>query len=178
MHKTKFTHNEKINRTRELCEQFNREYSGTLKQSTIEKIVKKIGKGVYVSSPFFCDYGNITIGNNCYINAYFKCLDYGAITIGDNVGIGVDVTLVANNHPCNPMTLDVWEDIAEPIVIEDDVWIGANVTILGNVTIGKGAIIGACSVVTKDVPAGEVWAGTPARYIETVEEFKAKHKNK
>ncbi|OUM57730.1 hypothetical protein PIROE2DRAFT_22944, partial [Piromyces sp. E2] len=114
---------------------------------------------------------NISFGHNVFINRDCKFMDGGGITIGNNVGISMGVTFCSVAHPCNPLTLKIWEDIAEPIIIEDDVWIGANAIILGNVTIGKGSIVGAGSVVTHNVKPGVVVAGNPAVTIETVDEY-------
>ena len=168
--------NSLMERTREVCKQFNASDNEEEKEDLLLKLFNKIGERFVVVQPLTVDTGNVTIGNNCFFNSGCKFIDFGGITIGDNVGLSMGVTLITNNHPCNPLTLDKWVDIKEPIVIEDDVWIGANSIIMGNVTIGKGAMIGAGSVVTKSIPAGEVWAGNPARFIETVEEFKSKHK--
>ena len=165
-------------KARKLCRQFNNSDDETEKQDLIKKMFNFVGERLIVIQPLTIDTGNVSIGNNCFFNSGCKFIDFGGITIGNNVGLSVGVTLITNNHPCNPLTLENWVDIKQPIVIEDDVWIGANVNIMGNVTIGKGSIIGAGSVVTKNIPAGEVWAGNPARYIETVEEYKAKFAEK
>ena len=147
--------NSLIEKAREVCKQFNASDNEEEKEDLLLKLFNKIGERFVVVQPLTVDTGNVAI---------------------DNVGLSMGVTLITNNHPCNPLTLDKWVDIKKPIVIEDDVWIGANSIIMGNVTIGKGAMIGAGSVVAKSIPAGEVWAGNPARFIETVEEFKSKHK--
>ena len=159
---------------RRLCKKFNESENEDVKASLLRLMLKNVGEGVTVIQPLTIDTGNVTIGNNCFINSGVKLIDYGGITIGNNVGISVGTVIISNNHPCNPLTLDKWVDIKEPVIIEDDVMIGANVCVMGNVTIGKGSIIGCNSVVTKDIPAGEVWAGNPAHYIETVQEYKDK----
>ncbi len=176
---TKFSSNNTVfERMRVFCRFFNEATSQNEKSRLIKKLFLSAGSRLIIQQPFMIDTGNTRIGNNCYINSGCRFLDYGGIAIGDNVGISTGVTIITNNHPCNPLTLDTWVDIKEPVVIEDDVWIGANAIILGNVTIGKGAMIGAGSVVTKDIPAGEVWAGNPARFIETVDEYKGKMKGR
>ena len=146
-----------------------------LSYSAIHRILTKMGvifpTNLIIKTPVFIDTGNIKIGDNCFINHNCKFIDYGGITIGNNVGISCGVTIIANDHPGNPLLLDEWVDIPAPVVIEDDVWIGANVTILGPVTIGKGAIIGSCSLVNKDIPAGVVAFGCPAKPMYSVEEY-------
>lgn len=176
MHVTKADKNmcDLLKQKQSLCTVLNNTIDNKLRDKLIKDIFKSVGISTTIRSPIIVDTGNITIGDNCFINNDCKFIDYGGITIGNNVGISMGVTFVTNNHPCNPLTLDTWIDIAEPIIIEDNVWIGANVTILGNITIGKGSIIGAGSVVTKNIPAGEVWAGNPAKFIETVDEYKQK----
>ena len=182
-HITKFNNDEETrlhDHARKLCRQFNNCDDERERQSLLIQMFNKVGERLFIIPPLTIDTGNISFGDNCMINSDVKFIDMGGITIGNNVGISVGTVLCSTNHPCNPLTLDTFECIKEPIVIEDDVWIGANCTILGNVTIGKGAIIGAGSVVTKNIPAGEVWAGNPARFIETVEEYikKKEAKNK
>ena len=143
--------------------------------SLLHLMLGDIGKGSMIKPPVYFDTGNVSIGDNCFINRDCKFIDYGGVFLGNNVGVSMGVIFITNDHPANPLTLDKWVDIPVPIYVEDDVWIGAGATILGPVRIGKGAIIGAGSVVTKDVPAGMVVAGNPAKIIETVEEFKKKY---
>ena len=177
MHITKFKDdNKKFEDMMYLCDDFNNARSELARRNLISKMFKSVGERLIIKPPFYCDIGNVVIGNNCFINRDCKFIDYGLIKIGNNVGISAGVTVISNNHSCNPLTTSLWEDLEAPIIIEDDVWIGANSIITGNVTIGKGAIIGAGSVVTKNVPAGEVWAGNPAKFIETVDKYKEKHK--
>ena len=95
------------------------------------------------------------------------------ISIGNNVLIGVGTTLRdTDNHSLNPQDrligLDFKNKQNAPIYIKDNVFIGANATLLKGVTIGENAIVGACSVITKDVPANEIWAGNPAKFIKNL----------
>lgn len=180
IHITEFDdfNNSAFERARRICREFNATGSNAAKQVLQKQMFTSVGERLVIIQPITIDTGNVKIGHNCFINSGCKFIDFGGITIGNNVGLSVGVTLITNNHPCNPLTLDKWVDVKEPIVIEDDVWIGANAIVVGNVTIGKGAMIGAGSIVTRDIPPGEVWAGNPARYIETVDEYKKKFAEK
>ena len=121
--------------------------------------------------PFYTDCGkNIIVGKNVFINACCKFQDQGGIYIGDGVLIGHNVTLATLNHDERP---EFRQNIyPKPIKIGNNVWIGSNATILQGVTIGDNAIIGANAVVTKDVPAGFVVAGIPAKVIRKIKEKK------
>ncbi len=111
--------------------------------------------------------GSLTIGDNVWIGpmAYIEGFD---VTIGNNVGIGSGVRIQSSKHSGIPVTTPANQTdlIIEPVVICDGADIGVNAVILPGVTIGEGAIIGAGAVVTKDVPAFEVWAGVPARFLK------------
>ncbi len=110
--------------------------------------------------PFYCDYGlGATFGDRVFINQGCFFLDFGGITIGDRVLIGPRVTLSTAGHP---VELDERYDFITyaPIVIEDEVWIGAAATITPGVTIGRGSVVGAGATVAKDVPPMSVVTGT------------------
>ena len=129
--------------------------------------------------PFHCEYGrNITVGKNLFMNFDCVILDVAPVKIGDNVMMGVHVTLATPAHPLVADErriqeyVDGYHDLeyAKPIVIEDDVWLSSNVTVLGGVRIGKGSVIGAGSVVTKDIPAGVLAMGVPCRVVREITE--------
>ena len=102
--------------------------------------------------PFFCDYGlGARFGDRVFVNQGCFFLDYGGITIGDRVMIGPRVTLTTAGHPVDPDERFAFITHA-PIVVEDDVWIGAGATVTPGVTIGRGSVVGAGAVVAKDVP--------------------------
>ena len=147
------------------------------KYHTPEELIKLFSKltGVNVDPsfrlfpPFYTDCGkNIRVGKNVFINACCKFQDQGGIRIGDNCLIGHNVTLATINHDFNPANRAAM--YPEPIKIGNNVWIGSDVTVLAGITIEDGAIIGAGSVVTKDVPANTIVAGNPARKIKTLKE--------
>ncbi|KAJ3206937.1 hypothetical protein HDU67_007839 [Dinochytrium kinnereticum] len=122
----------------------------------------------YIESPFRCDYGsNIVLGKNVYMNSGVTILDCNKVTIGDDVLIAPGVQIYAAYHPLDPeLRKDGGPELAKPIVIGNDVWIGGASVILPGVTIGNGAVIGGGSVVTKDVEPRVVVAGNPARVIK------------
>lgn len=118
--------------------------------------------------PFYIDYGKpVSIGKNCFIQQCCTFFGRGSITIGNGVFIGPKCNLITINHDMNPDNRSA--TCGRPIVIEDNVWIGINSTVLPGVKIGYGSIVGAQSVVTRDVPPMTVVAGNPARIIKKIE---------
>lgn len=120
----------------------------------------------------------ITIGNNCFFGEYNVIRGQGGVQIGNDVYTGPMVQMVAVNHVYQDPNRSIREQgiTAQGIVIEDDVWIGANATIVDGVTIGKGSIIGAGSVVTRDIPPYSIAVGTPAKRIKDRRELAGNHR--
>lgn len=132
------------------------------KQEIIRELFGSVGSNPFVGDNFHCDFGkNIHVGDNFHADYNCTMLDLAEIRIGDNCLIGPDVGIYTAGHRLEPegRVLDVY---GLPITIGNDVWIGGHTTILPGVTIGDGAVIAAGSVVTKDVPARTLVAGTPA----------------
>lgn len=131
-------------------------------------IGKLLPESTTVLPPLYIDYGKpVSSGKRCFIQQCCTFFGRGGITIGDDVFIGPKVNLITINHDVNPENRSA--TYGRPIVIEDKVWIGINATVLPGVRIGYGAIIGAGSVVTKDVPPMTIVAGNPARIIRKIE---------
>lgn len=130
-------------------------------------IGKKVDDSFNLFPPFHTDSGkHIKMGKNVFINSGCKFQDQGGIEIGNDVLIGHDVVLATINH--EEKLSQRGNMILKPIVIEDGVWIGSNVTILQGITIGKGSIVAAGAVVTKDVEPFSVVGGIPAKFIKMV----------
>ncbi len=130
-----------------------------------------IGKNTRISSfaKIKVNNGVIKIGENCTINSFcFIYADKGGLEIGNNVLMGPGVGVFGSNYECNDVNKPIIDQgiISRGIKIEDDVWIGSNSTILDGVTIGRGSIIGAGSVVTKDIPPFSSAFGVPAKVIK------------
>lgn len=120
----------------------------------------------FLQAPFFCDYGyNITVGSGFYCNFNCVILDVAPVTIGDRVLLGPAVQIYTATHPLDAAARAGGLEGGSPVRIGDDVWIGGGAIVLPGVTIGDRAVIGAGSVVTKDLPADVVAAGNPARVI-------------
>ena len=123
-----------------------------------------VGEGVVIRPPFFCDYGyNIGLGEGVFLNYNCVFLDVVTIAIGDRTQIGPAVQIYAADHPRDPELRRQGFELGRPVTIGCDVWIGGGAIILPGVSIGDRAVIGAGSVVTRDVAAGETVVGNPAR---------------
>ncbi|MFD9627462.1 sugar O-acetyltransferase [Peribacillus muralis] len=137
----------------------------------IQKLFHSVGENAWIESPFNCDYGyNITVGDNFYTNTNCTILDCAKVTIGNNVWIGPNVSLYTPNHAIDAIERIAGYERTLPINISDNVWIGGSVTIVPGVTIGDNSIIGAGSVVTKDIPANVIAAGVPCKVIRSITE--------
>lgn len=125
------------------------------------------GEGVFIEAPFHCAYGfNITLGKNVYLNTGCTILDSAKVTIGDGSMLGPAVQIYCAEHHLDPVPRSQGIEIAKPVTIGRDVWIGGGAILLAGVTIGDGAIVGAGSVVTRDVLPGTTVVGNPARPIK------------
>lgn len=135
----------------------------------LENILGNVGSNVFIESDFLCEFGfNISFGDNVYVNHDMIILDCHEVKIGSNVWIGPRVGLYGANHAEDPVERANFSVTGKPITIEDNVWLGAGVHVLQGVTIGENCVIGAGSVVTKDVPANTVSAGNPCRVIRPI----------
>jgi len=136
------------------------------RRALLEDLLGAFGPDSEIRPPLQCDYGYQTsIGARTFVNWGVVLLDVATITIGDDVQIGPHVQLLTATHPLEPgPRRDKWE-AAEPIVIGDNVWLGGGVIVCPGVTIGADTVVGAGSVVTRDLPAGVVAVGSPARVL-------------
>lgn len=122
-------------------------------------------------TPFICDYGtHIYLGKNVFINSYCYFMDGASITLGDNVFVGPFCGFYTANHPLTYQKRNQGLEKALPITIGNNVWLGANVSIMPGVTIGEGCVIAAGSVVTKDVDANTLVAGVPAKIVKLIDQ--------
>lgn len=132
----------------------------------IAQLVGSAGEGTRIQPPFFCDYGfNIHLGDSVFFNFNCVVLDTARIEIGNFVLFGPNVQIYAPVHPLNAEERRTWLEASKPVTIESDVWIGGSAIICPGVTIGGRAVIGAGSVVTRDIPSNVFAAGNPCRVI-------------
>lgn len=138
--------------------------SQTQRQALLAEVFASVGNGCNIRPPFFCDYGyNISLGRGVFLNYNCCILDVVQVTIGDLTQIGTGVQIVTADHPRDKEQRLRMFEYGRPITIGANVWIGSGAIILPGVAIGDDAIIGAGSVVTRDVPAGATVVGNPAR---------------
>ena len=151
---------------------FNQTYcNGPKHRETLENLIPNLPESSTINPPFYCDYGDgIILGENVFINMNCTFLDSGYIRIGDNCFMGPNVQIYTPHHPMDHERRKTSIEIAFPVTIGDDCWIGGGVIICPGVSIGNRAVIGAGSVVTKDIPDDAVVAGNPARLIKSSKE--------
>jgi len=142
---------------------------GAGRRAVLTDLLGAFGPDSEIRPPFRCDYGyQTTVGARTFANFGLVVLDVATVAIGDDVQIGPNVQLLTATHPVEPgPRRDKWEG-AQPIVLGDNVWLGGGVTVCPGVTIGDDTVVGAGSVVAKDLPAGVVAVGTPARVIREI----------
>ena len=129
------------------------------------------GEGVYLQGPIQFDFGtHIRMGKGSYANFNFVVLDENRVTIGDHVFIGPNCSILTPLHPLCHEDRNTGVEYSAPVTIEDNCWIGGNVTILPGVTIGHGSVIGAGAVVTKSVPPDSLAFGSPCRVVRSITE--------
>ena len=159
-------------RARDLCKALNdsRDAERELRERIIRELFGSAGDSIWIEPPFRCDYGtNIVLGNNVYFNFNCVILDPASVTIGDNVMLGPAVQIYTATHPLNASERRMGREFAQPVAIGSDVWVGGGAIILPGVHIGERSIIGAGSVVTRDIPGGVFAAGNPCRVIRNIE---------
>ncbi|WP_426228679.1 sugar O-acetyltransferase [Pseudarthrobacter sp. DSP2-3-2b1] len=138
-------------------------------RAILVELLGSLGDDTEIRPPLRVDYGSyISIGARTFINYNLTALDVGPITIGDDVQIGPNVQLLTPTHPVAPEPRRAKVEGAKPITIADNVWIGGGAIILPGVTVGENSVVGAGTVVTRDVPANVVVAGNPARVLRTL----------
>ena len=151
-----------------------------IRNKILSELIPNIGKGTYMQGPIQFDYGAFTtFGENCYANFNFTVLDICPVTIGDNVFFGPNCMLATPVHPFRYQERNIKykedgtaydDEYAKPITIGSNCWLASNVVVIGGVTIGEGCVIGAGSVVTRDIPANSLAAGNPCRVIREITE--------
>ncbi len=158
-------------RCKSLCYKYN-SISPDMVGTRLELLRNILGstRSVYlIEQPFMCDYGyNIKIGENFYANHNLLILDDSEVNFGDNVLVGPNCSFYTTIHPVDPKLRQDGNNTSKPVIVGDNVWICGNVTVLPGVTIGDNSIIGAGSLVCKDIPPNAVAAGNPAKVIKFI----------
>ena len=135
----------------------------------LRTFVAKLDEGAMINNPFYMEFANhLEMGVNSFINYDCIMLNNAMVKLGDNVLVGPKVSFYTAMHPIDAKQREQWLVYAKPITVEDNVWIGGSATILGGVTIGKNAIVGAGAVVTKDVEPNTIVVGNPARVLRKI----------
>lgn len=145
-------------------------YDRNIRAAMLQKLLGKVGDNVDVQTPFFCDYGcHISVGDNFFANFNCVFLDCNYINIGNNVFMGPGVQVYAASHPVMAAERIKGPELAYPVIIGDNVWIGGGSIICPGVTIGENTTIGAGSIVVKDIPANVVAAGNPCKVVKRLD---------
>lgn len=143
---------------------------GAERAAGLAELLAAIGEGTIVRAPFYCDWGDgIEIGARCFLNFNCTLLDGAPIRVGDECMFGPGVQLITATHPVDPAPRRAAIEQALPVTLGAGVWVGAGAIVCPGVTVGENTVVGAGAVVTRDLPAGVVAVGNPARAIRAVD---------
>lgn len=157
---------------KELCRDYNdlRPKETEARRALLNRILGKVDGDILIEQPFYCDYGyNIRVGKKFYANFNLVILDEAPVSFGDNVFIAPNCGFYTAGHPIDAEERNKGLEYARPITVGNNVWFGAHVCVLPGVTIGDNCVIGAGSVVTKDIPSNSVAVGNPCKVIRKVD---------
>ncbi|MCU6747987.1 MULTISPECIES: sugar O-acetyltransferase [Lachnospiraceae] len=157
----------------EVTEEYNASYgkASEVREAILRRLVRHAGEGAFFEPDFHCEFGfNITLGKNFYANFGCILLDPGEIIIGDHVLFGPRVSIYTSRHAYDARERAAGACFAKPVKIGNNVWVGGGVHMDHGITIGDNTIIGAGSVITRDIPANVVAAGAPCRVIREIRE--------
>jgi maltose O-acetyltransferase len=159
-------------RVQELLASFNglAPGAGDERDALLRRLLRYVGEGVVVRPPFFCEYGAIRIGDGTFINVGAVMLDVMPITIGAACQVGTRVQLLTASHPLDPEPRRIGWEYGQSITIADNVWLGGGAIVCPGVSIGEDTVVAAGAVVSRDLPAGVVAAGVPARVLREIGE--------
>ena len=152
----------------DLCHRYNALLPSQIREreSLLRGLLGQTGERFVIEQPFWCDYGiRIRLGEDFYSNHHLVILDAAPVTIGDHVFIGPNCGIYTAGHPLNPYLRAQGLEYAKPVTLGSYVWLGAHVVVLPGVTIGAHTVVGAGSVVTRDLPAGVLAVGNPCRVL-------------
>jgi len=175
---------EELLNERQRCRQIIKQYNQTTETAGRAELLQQLLGGMdpndppFIEPPFMCDYGyNVHMGSGSYMNFGCTILDGCKVSIGSRVLFGPNVQIYAASHPLDGHVRQGTNgpEFAKPITIGDDVWVGGAAIILPGVTVGSNAVVGAGSVVTKDVEPYTVVAGNPAKVIKRLEKPSEQH---
>lgn len=158
---------------KDLCHEYNQTKNSDIQKRNefIKQIIKHSKEQFLIEQPFWCDYGyNIELGENFYANHNLVILDCAKVSFGDNVFVGPNCSFYTAGHPINATQRNKGLEYAHPISVGDNVWFGGNVVVLPGVSIGNNSIIGAGSVVTKDIPDNVIAVGNPCKVLREITE--------
>lgn len=157
---------------KELCHQYNNlpPADNVGRQAVLQRLLGHVGERCCIMPPLWCDYGyNIEVGDDFFANYNLTILDGAKVQFGNHVFVGLGCGFLTAQHPIDAQRRNTGQEWAFPITVGDNVWIGAGVQVLPGVSIGHNSVVGAGSVVSRDVPPYTVVAGNPARPIRTIE---------
>ena len=147
-----------------------RPHDAKKRETLLRKMFAEIGEGCYIEPPFYANWGgkHVHFGKNIYANFHLTLVDDTHIYVGDNTMFGPNVTVATAGHPVLPELREQAYQYNMPVRIGKNCWLGAGVIVLPGVTIGDGTVVGAGSVVTKDLPANVIAVGSPCRVLREI----------